>query len=244
MKSRISTLALILGVTLSAQQLTVVNGASFRPETTGGAWTTVAGAFTNVSNMTAPTLPIAKTLNGVTVTVDGVEAPVYFVSATQINFLMPYSVEPGLKPIAVRTPAGTQNGTVRVLRAAPAIFSQDAANPPKGAILNQNSGLNTSANPAKRGEVIQIYGTGAGRFQGGTVVDGAAVAGLLSSVSTPQAFVGGVEARVQFSGLTPGLAGVWQVNVFVPENGFINGRVPVRVFIDGIDSNEVAVFVQ
>ncbi|MDH5212060.1 MAG: hypothetical protein OEW96_10360, partial [Betaproteobacteria bacterium] len=194
--------------------------------------------------LTASTLPIPKTLNGVSVTVGGLDAPVYFVSATQINFLIPYAVEPGIRPVVVRTPGGEQAGTVRVLRAAPAIFVQDAANPPKGAILNQNSSLNTSGNAARRGEVIQIYGTGAGRFTGGTIVDGAGATGLLSSVSTPQVYIGGVEARVQFSGLAPGLAGVWQVNAFVPDNGFLTGRVPVRVFIDGIDSNEVGVFVQ
>jgi uncharacterized protein (TIGR03437 family) len=244
MISRIVLSALVLSTVLGAQQVTVVNGASFRPETTGGAWATAGGNFANVTNLTATTLPIPKTLNGVTVTVDGIEAPVYFVSAAQINFLIPYAVRPGLKPVVVRTAAGTQNGTVRILRAAPAIFVQDSANPPKGAILNQNSSLNTSSNAARRGEVIQIYGTGAGEFQGGTVVDGAAVTGLLSSVSVPQVFIGGVEARVQFSGLTPGLAGLWQVNAFVPESGFLTGRVPVRVFIDGIDSNEVGVFVQ
>ncbi len=220
-----------------------MNGASFRPETTGGAWAAAAGNFANVTNTTASSLPIPKTLNGVTVKVDGVDAPVYFVSAAQINFLIPYSVQPGVRPVVVTTPAGAQNGTVRVLRAAPGIFVQDTANPPKGAILNQNSSLNTQGNPAKRGEVIQIYGTGAGRFQG-TVEDGVATTGLISSVSTPQVFVGGVEAKVQFSGLTPGLAGLWQVNVFIPDNGFIKGRVPMQVFVDGIGSNEVGVFVQ
>lgn len=234
-----------LATLLFAQQpITVVNGASFRAEVTGGAWATAGGTFANVSNQTAATLPIPKTLNGVSVTVNGVESPVYFVSSTQINFLVPYETEPGLRPVEVRTAGGAFRGTVRVLPSAPGLFAQDAANPPKGAILNQNSSLNTTSNPARRGEVIQIYGTGAGRLSGGAITDGAAVSGLISSVSVPQVFVGGVEARVQFSGMTPGLAGVWQVNVFVPENSFLTGRVPVRVFIDGIDSNEVGVFVE
>ncbi len=241
---RILTAPILLTAALAAQQVVVVNGASFRPETTGGAWATAGGNFAGVTSLTAPTLPFPKTLNGVSVTVDGVAAPVYFVSQSQINFLIPYAVEPGLKPVVVTTSAGALNGSVRVLRSAPGIFVQDTANPPKGAILNQNSSLNTSGNPARRGEVIQIYGTGAGRVQGGTVVDGAGVTGLLSSVSTPQVFIGGVEATVQFSGLTPGVAGLWQVNAFIPDRAFLNGRVPVRIFIDGLDSNEVAVFVQ
>jgi uncharacterized protein (TIGR03437 family) len=53
-----------------------------------------------------------------------------------------------------------------------------------------------------------------------------------------------VEAQVQFSGLNPDAPGLWQINVFVPDRPFITGRVPVRVFMDGVDSNEVALFVQ
>lgn len=244
MKIRLLTCVLLLGAALSAQQVTVVNGASFRTETTGGSWASALGNFTGVTNMTASQSPIPKTLNGVTVTVNGIEAPVYFVSATQVNFLMPYAVEPGIRPVVVRTAGGTFNGNARVLRTAPGVFVQDTAAPPKGAVLNQDSSLNTSSALARRGEVIQIYGTGAGRYTGGTFEDGAPVSGLISSVSTPQVFMGGVEARVQFSGLTPGLAGVWQVNVFIPDNSFITGRVPVVVFMDGVESNEVGVFVQ
>ncbi len=243
LKSLVAAVVLTAASLHAQQQVTVVNGASFRTETTGGAWATAGGNFAGVTNATATTLPIPKTLNGVTVTVDGVDAPVYFVSATQINFLIPYETQPGVRPVAVKTPTVTLNGTVRVLKAAPAIFVQDASTPPKGAILNQNSSLNSSGNAARRGEVIQIYGTGAGRFQG-AVVDGAAAEGLISSISTPQVFIGGVAARVQFSGLTPGLTGVWQVNAFVPENAFLTGRVPVQVFIDGLDSNEAGLFVQ
>jgi uncharacterized protein (TIGR03437 family) len=244
MISRIATIALLVGAALPGQQVSVVNGASFRPEITGGSWATATGNFANVSNTTASASPIPKTLNGITVTVSGIESPVYFVSATQINFLVPYAVQPGVRPIVVKTATATLEGTARVIRSAPGIFVQDAANPPKGAILNQNSSLNTPANPAQRGEVIQIYGTGAGQVTGGTVIDGAPVTGLLSSTSVPQVFIAGAEAKVQFSGLTPGVAGLWQVNAFVPDNAFVKGRVPVVVFLDGINSNEVGVFVQ
>jgi uncharacterized protein (TIGR03437 family) len=245
MISRLASIALVLGSALFAQQqVTVVNGASFQPQTTAGSWATALGNFANVANTTASASPIPKVLNGVTVTVDGVDAPVYFVSAQQINFLMPVQTQPGMRPVVVKTASGTLNGTARVMSAAPGIFVQDAANPPKGAVLNQDSSLNTSGNPARRGQVIQIYGTGGGKTTGGTVEDGAPVNGLISTTSTPQVFIGGVEAKVQFSGLTPGLAGVWQVNAFIPDNTFLTGRVPVQVFVDGINSNEVGVFVQ
>lgn len=242
MISRLVLTALALSAGLPAQ-IVVANGASSRLETTGGAWTSAYGNFAGVTNATASTLPLPKTLNGVTVTVGGVDAPVYFVSPNQINFLLPYATQPGVRPVVVKTASATLNGTVRVLRAAPGIFIQDTATPPKGAILNENSTLNATGNRARRGEVIQIYGTGAGRFQG-AVEDGAAASGLVASTATPQVFVGGVEARVQFSGLTPGLAGLWQINVFVPDHAFLSGRVPVIVFVDGIESNEAGLFVE
>ncbi len=246
MYQRISHLLVLCPLALLAQQpqLTVVNGASFRPEVTGGAWASVVGNFANVGNQTASALPIPKTLNGVSVTVAGLEAPVYFVSSTQINFLVPYETQPGIRAVEVKTPTAALSGTARVIATAPGLFVQDTASTPKGAILNQNSSLNTSSSPARRGEVIQIYGTGAGKLTGGAIVDGAAISGLISSTSTPQVYIGGVEAKVQFSGMTPGLAGLWQVNVFIPENAFVTGRLPVRVYVDGVDSNEVSVFVQ
>ena len=66
----------------------------------------------------------------------------------------------------------------------------------------------------------------------------------MNTKSTPQVFIGGVEATVQFSGLAPDLAGVWQINAFVPDKPFVTGRVPVVVYMDGVDSNEVTIFVQ
>jgi uncharacterized protein (TIGR03437 family) len=67
---------------------------------------------------------------------------------------------------------------------------------------------------------------------------------LAATSSNPQVYIGGVEAVVQFSGLNPDAPGLWQINVTIPNSAFITGRVPVRVFVDGVDSNEVAIFVQ
>ena len=248
MKPRIAFVAGLLAVHLmapgaSAQGVVVVNGASFRPEVSAGSWATAAGAFGTVANTTATAFPIPTTLNGVSVTVDSVPAPVYFVSANQINCLVPYAVAPGVRPVQVKTAASSFTGVVKVLSAAPGVFVQDTAAPPKGAILNQNNSLNSSSSPARRGEVIQIFGTGPGAVSAAPG-DGAPVSQLVTTKSTPQVFIGGIEATVQFSGLTSGQTGLWQVNAVIPNQTFLTGRVPVQVFIDGVDSNEVTVVVQ
>src|SRR5262249_54517169 len=124
--------------TLQAQ-VTVINGASFRTEqpVAAGSWASAFGTFTGVTSTTATTVPFPKTLGGVAVSIDGVDAPVYFVSSGQINFLVPNGVTPGLKDVQVRTGAGNVNGTVRVISTGPGLFVKDTTTqrPPKGAIL-------------------------------------------------------------------------------------------------------------
>ena len=78
---------------------------------------------------------------------------------------------------------------------------------------------------ARRGQVIQIYA-------------------IIWSIRDPnQVYIGGIEARVDFSGMAPDLAGVWQINAAIPDRPFVSGRLPVIVFMDGVDSNEVTIFV-
>ena len=226
-------------------QVTVVNAANFRPEVSPGSYATAFAALPGVSAVQASALPFPKSLGGVSVTVDGVEAPIYFVNGSQVNLLIPYRVQPGLRPVQIKTATSELNGSVRVLGTAPGIFVQDTATPPKGAALNQDGSLNSISNALPRGQAIQIYATGVGTLSA-TPEDGAAAPAspIATSRSTPQVFIGGVPATVLFSGLAPGFPGLWQVNALVPNQSFLNGRVPVQLFLDGVDSNEVAIFVR
>lgn len=230
---------------VSAQIVAVVNGARFSQEIAAGGWTTIFGNFAGVTTSLAPGFPLPSSLAGVTVNVDGVDAPIYFVNNQQINFLIPVATRPGVRPLRVSTSAGTFEGVIRVITAAPGLFTKSTDRPPKGAVLNQNNAENGETNRAVRGEVIQIFGTAPGAFNS-PVVDGAAAPGNppITTRSTPQVYIGGVEARVLFSGLAPGFPGLWQVNAVVPTLPFLSGRVPVVVFMDGVNSNEVFIFVQ
>jgi uncharacterized protein (TIGR03437 family) len=78
--------------------------------------------------------------------------------------------------------------------------------------------LVTASSPARAGEVIVIYATGLGPVSPQVPV-GTAAPLLPSSVTvfTPKVLIGGVDARVVFSGLAPGMAGVYQLNVWVPK---------------------------
>ncbi len=133
----------------------------------------------------------------------------------------------------------SQPVVVPVVEAAPGIF---ALHPTGGqaAALNQDSSPNSLLNPAKTGSVVQLFLTGQGKLKA------AAVAGQPSPISGPflapletvSASIGGIDARVTFAGMAPGLTGVLQVNVQVPDSFFPLENVPVIITISGAHSAE------
>jgi len=247
MSARTHLLFLFTCANLSAQ-VAIVNNASFRADqpVAAGSWAAAFGSFSGVSTTTASSIPLPKNLGGVKITIEGVDAPLYDVRSTQLTFLIPFSLTPGIHPVQITTGSATINASVRVISAAPGLFTKDAQLPPRGAVRNQDGVTeNSSSAPAKRGDVVSIYATGQGSLSQ-VPQDGAAPGStpIITTRSTPQVYIGGVEAQVQFSGLNPDAPGLWQMNVTIPNSAFITGRVPVRVFMDGVDSNEVTLFVQ
>jgi uncharacterized protein (TIGR03437 family) len=234
---------------VSFGQVVVVNGASFRAEQplATGSWATAYAAIGGAAKATAASSPYPTSLGGVQVLVDGKPAPLYYVDPgqNQINFLVPAGIAAGIRPVRVIVGATQQDSTVRIMSAAPGIFVIDSTVAPgRGAVLNQDYSVNSSSNPAKRGEIIQIFATGPGALSQ-AIPDGAVAPSdpLVMTASKPQVYISGVEADVRFSGMAPGFAGLWQVNAVVPAQSFISGRVPLKIFIDGVDSNEVSFFV-
>ena len=236
----------LLGSFAGAQNsVTVVNGASFRADqpVAAGSWVIGSGTFANVGEVINFQLPLPKDLGGVTVTVNGVAAPLNYVSGLQIHFVIPYGTPPGLHPVVVTGPGGAVNGTVRVINAAPGLFSLDAASPPRGAILNQDYSFNGENRPAIRGQLIQIFATGHSALNQ-QIADGApGPVPVAETTVEPQVFVGGVECDVEFSGLAPGYVALWQINARLPQLSFLAGKLPVQVFMNGVDSNEVTIYV-
>jgi uncharacterized protein (TIGR03437 family) len=157
---------------------------------------------------------LTRSLAGITLFVNDTPAPLFYVSAQQINFQVPYEVSgrpsAGITISVDGTPARTV--TLPVIASAPAIF------PSQGdwAILNQDYALNNSDNPAPVGSAVIVYCTGLG-VAGPQVPTGAvAPASPLSSVPGVTASVGDAPAQVYFAGLAPGFVGLEQVNVIIP----------------------------
>lgn len=193
------------------------------------------------STAAAPGFPLPATLGGVTVTVNGVPAPLLYASPTQINFQVPPQTSAGTATVAVSlngSPAGALG--VDVQPAAPGIFLLDQQ---RTAALNQDNSINSATQPAAAGSAVSLFVTGLGGVNPPIASGAAAPADSLSTaIATVTATVGGEPATVLFAGLAPGFAGLYQVNLIVPQLG--PGNYPVQIAAAGVVSNQGTITVR
>ncbi len=212
----------------------VVNGAGFQPgPVSPGSIVAVFGQGFSTTTSDSTEVPLPTTLAGVKVTINGIEAPLFFVSPTQINFQLPVEVEPGEATIVVNlgdTPSEPQ--TFTVVPAAPGIFNDRT----RAIVSNQDGTLNTPATPAMRGSVVVVWLSGIGPTLPPQNTNMAApVAPLSRATSDFSATVGDMDAPVHFLGLAPGFIGLAQANITVPE--VADGEHPVVITVNGVESN-------
>ena len=97
--------------------------------------------------------------------------------------------------------------------------------------------MNNGANPAQAGSIVTLYATGQGVLKG-MPPDGQPAQGMVATPEMPQVFINAgfvPSGDVQWSGLAPGFAGLWQINVQVPSNA-PPGDVPVFIIYQGVNS--------
>ena len=167
-------------------------------------------------------------LDSVTVTVGGIPAPLYFVSAGQINAQVPLNVAPGPQPVVVKTSNGSSTtSTVTIATAAPAIYF-DGGSGIAAVLKNVDFSLVTPDNPAKAGDVVLIYLTGLGQttpaLQTGNLQPGTG----LNNTGAVTVTIGGQPAPFVYSIASPGFAGLYQIAVTVPSGVTGNAAVIVK----------------
>jgi adhesin/invasin len=211
----------------------VLNAASFAVgyPIAPGSFVALFGSGMGTQTATATALPFPKLLGNVSLTVNGIPAPLYFVSPGFIKFVVPYGVT-GLTATIVVTANNVASNAVDIPLAAsaPGIFSLPQNGLGDGALRHGNATIISAANPAKIGETIEMYLTGMGGVTP-ALLDGAPapLAEPLARVTGPVAVtIGGVPCEVAFSGLTPGLAGLYQLNIKIPA-GLVPGSYSLAV---------------
>jgi uncharacterized protein (TIGR03437 family) len=152
---------------------------------------------------------------------DGTAIPLYYVSASQINAVLPDSAS-GLTELSVHNSAGQHTVNVYVAAAAPAIFTQDTSGSGPAAALNAaNQTLVTAGNPLSASDAVELYATGLGLTKPSN--------GLNVAVQQPTVTVAGVNCPVTFAGAAPGYIGLDQINCTIPAGIASTASAPVVV---------------
>lgn len=158
---------------------------------------------------------------GMRVLIDRIPVTPISVTADQMSVTVPYSIAGSLTTeVIVEASLERRSVPVRipVTPARPGLFTANSSGQGQGAILNENGSVSSPANPATRGSVVVLYGTG-----GGSLTDDE-----LPRLALPVQ-IDGIESEVLYAGIAPGLVeGIVQVNVRVPEEA-TDGQVVLRV---------------
>jgi uncharacterized protein (TIGR03437 family) len=209
-----------------------VNAADYTRSFAPGAIVSIFGTNLATAAQAAPQLPLTTSMQGTTVLVFGVPAPLLYVSAGQINAQLPYGAS-GNTSIQVKTAAGTSNtDTIFVAARAPKIFSIDFSG--QGAVVatNSSNSVFTGANPAAPAQTVSVWMNSMGATTGSPVAGQASPQNALVS-DTVTATLGSVAGTVTFAGLQPGSTGLYRVDIQSPFVA-LTGPVTVAVTVAGV----------
>jgi uncharacterized protein (TIGR03437 family) len=193
-----------------------------------------------------PGVQLPTTLGGTTVKVNGADAPLFFVSAGQVNFQIPKDTATGTATVTITTDDNTvSTGTVPIVATAPSLFSaaSTGTGPAAAQVLRRRNGVDTIENVAvfSQGQFVTspislgpdtdqlfliLYGTG---IRGNT---------QLSNVS---ATIGGLDSQVLFAGAQGGFVGLDQANTVIPRTVTKDQDLEIVLTISGTVSNRVTI---
>jgi uncharacterized protein (TIGR03437 family) len=179
------------------------------------------------------------TLGGTSVTINGIRAPVFYVSPTQINLQVPAGLAVSIfnittAKVVVTSPAGTSAPADLALTAAnPGFFTADGSGCGQSAALNITPdgiiSLNSPSNSAAPGDYISLFGTGFGAAFP-QPPDGVPAQNATPLSLIPTLYIDNKPAfSPTYAGLAPGLAGVDQINFRVSPFTRNGCAVPVSV---------------
>jgi uncharacterized protein (TIGR03118 family) len=183
---------------------------------------------------------LPTSLDGVSATVDGKPAYIYYVSPLQIDLIPAADTTAGpVKVVISNNGLVSATATVTLAPYAPGFFISKnnyvAATHADGTLVGPATLFPGNSTPAKSGETIVLYATGLGAVSPSQ--EGVVVTASAPTTTTPTVSVGGVPATVTFSGMT--FAGLYQINIVVPA-GTAPGDNPVGLTIGGAKTQATA----
>ena len=220
----------------------VVNMGNFQTSLAPDSIAAIMGTNLAASDQYTST-PLPSMLGGVCVTLNNAPLPLLLTSSNQINVEIPPTLAAGKYPLVVRSIANNTESpsqTVTISKYAPAVMVDP--NTGLAAIYHKDGTQVTPDKPASRDQELYIYATGLGPTTGSTVAVG------MPSPSSPLAVTGKVSVYfgakgysqapmiVNWSGLAPGLIGVYQINVTVPGVHLNGNSLPVTIAVGGVSS--------
>jgi minor extracellular serine protease Vpr len=226
----------------------VVNAASFEAgrAVAPGSWVSIFGAGLSDVTRAAAAAPLPIAMAGANVSFDApgvsVPGPLWFVSAGQVNVQVPWELA-GAASARVKVNIHASTGRLAEVRLAtysPGVFEYPGPGGTRfAAALDQRNELVGPHNPARRGEVVQVFVNGLGPVDRQPASGEPAPAEPLArTLATPVVMIGGRPAAVGFSGLAPGHVGLYQLNVVTPGDA-PSGTQPLVVSVGGVDSPPV-----
>lgn len=237
----------------------VWNAASYAPITNSvapGEYVSIFGTGLSPSTLTAQSYPLQTNLGGVQVMVNGVAAPLDYVSPTQINLVLPVET-PTYNSFAtfqvINNGATSNQVTVYTSGSAPGVFAITGNGIGAAAVTHGDGSLVTQNSPAVAGETLVLYVTGLGSVSP-SVPDGVAAPASPLSYATENI---GIQIQDQdgnlyppdtpvtpsFAGLTPGFAGLYQINFVVP-SGVPSGLQWINVGTQDAYTSEARIYMQ
>jgi uncharacterized protein (TIGR03437 family) len=167
-------------------------------------------------------------MNFVRVYVNGYPAPMLYVSDGQINFLIPSMLVTGPAVIQVLSGVYGPEVTVTLVDAAPALFPN-----PKAAgyavAADATGKLLTADAPAHPGDTVVVYVTGLGYTSPNPGLGGIPNSAW-PAVATVKVSLNGTAldpVRIKYAGVTPGSAGLYQINLVLPDGAGIDPEIVV-----------------
>ncbi len=233
----------------------VVNAASFIPfgqpghANAAGSIVSIFGTNFASSLALASTVPLSTSLGGVSVTFNNVAAPLFAVTSAQINAQLPAGLTGATATVVVRTGAGSSAArTIQIARTSAGIFTDPPGGAGQGIVVYATEPRTFAAvpsmrlpqaRPARAGDFLTIYANGLGPVQPAVRDGNAAPAAepLARTVDEPVVTLGDARCRVLFSGLVPGLVGLYQINIEVPAGVPTGNAVPIQIAVGGVTSS-------